>query len=265
MNDRESFYRNTVSELIPDKDASVLVCGGGSVDRDVLRDAGFRNVLISNLDSRMAAEDFLPYEWKSENATALSFPDASFDFVITHDSIHHSSSPHRMLTEMYRVSRKAVLAFEARDSFTMRIIERLGLTQTYEHAAVYYNDCAYGGVDNTHIPNYIYRWTEREIEKTIRSFDPRFEHTMIFRYGTALPCTPELENGASTKTRLLKVVRPFFSLFVKLAPKQQNLFAFYIEKPSGGNCLNPWLTYDEKVDEVRFDRDWAEKRYKERS
>jgi hypothetical protein len=170
-----------------------------------------------------------------------------------------------MLTEMYRVARKAVLAFEARDSFTMRIIERLGLTQTYEHAAVYYNDCAHGGVDNTQIPNYIYRWTEREIEKTIRSYAPAFEHTIIFRYGTALPCTPELENGASMKTRLLKVARPFFSLFVKLAPKQQNLFAFYIEKPSSGNSLNPWLTYDVTRRDVAFNREWAEERYKERA
>ena len=41
------------------------------------------------------------------------------------------------------------------------------LVQEYEHAAVFYNDCVFGGVKNTPIPNFIYRWTRRDIEKTI--------------------------------------------------------------------------------------------------
>lgn len=262
MNEREAFYSKTVREFIPDKDAAILVVGGGIVDRDVLHDAGFTNVLISNLDTRIKGDEFAPYDWKYENAAALSFEDNSFDFTLVHASIHHAAEPHRVLTEMYRVARRGLLAFEARDSWTMRMLERFGLTQTYEHAAVYYNDCEFGGVDNTDIPNFVYRWTEREVEKTIRSFEPHFVHKFQYRYGTAFPCTPELENKASAKTVLLKIARPFFSVFATVAPGQQNLFAFFVEKPSGAKMLHPWLEIDGDGQTPRFNRSWGDERYK---
>ena len=37
MNGRELFYQNNVSELIVDKQASILVCGGGDLDKNVFR------------------------------------------------------------------------------------------------------------------------------------------------------------------------------------------------------------------------------------
>ena len=92
-----------------------------------------------------------------------------------------------------RVCKYGVLAFESRDSLLMNLFERLNLTQTYEHAAVYHNDCKYGGINNTQIPNYIYRWTEREIEKTINTYSPCYDHEFQYKYGAAFPCTAALE------------------------------------------------------------------------
>lgn len=262
MKAREKFYTNIVKKVISDKEAPILICGGGELDKNIFIDLGFKNVTISNLDIRQKAEQYAPFTWKYENAENLSFSDNSFDYVVIHAAIHHACSPHRVLTEMYRVARKGVLAFESRDSFIIRLLEKLHLTQTYEHAAVYYNDGKYGGVNNTEIPNYIYRWTEREVEKTIRSYSPSFRHKYSYFYGTAFPCTPELEKRGRLKYYLLTVAKPFFYLFSKFFPKQQNQFAFFIGKPDLPGSLHPWLMMNKENNKIRFNRKWGEDRYR---
>lgn len=260
--DREDFYRRVVDYYLKDRNASVLICGGGSLDKATFAALGFKNVTISNLDVRMKGNEYDPFKWKYENVESLTFEPNSFDYVVIHAAIHHASSPHRALTEMYRVASKGVLAFEARDSWTMRFLERTGVSQVYEHAAVYYNDCEYGGVNNTEIPNYVYRWTERELEKTIQSYAPHSRQRFRYKYGTSFPCTPELERGGRVKWMLLMLVRPFFWLFTRLFPKQQNQFAFFIEKPAVPASLFPWLTFDEKDHRIRFNKKWGEQKYK---
>ena len=104
--------------------------------------------------------------------------------------------PHRALLSMYSVARKGIIFFEACDSFVMQVAAYFNFTVNYEHSAVYYNDMTYGGVKNTSIPNYVYRWTEREVEKTIRSFYPYAEPEIHYRYASDFPRTLELrKNG----------------------------------------------------------------------
>ena len=167
-----------------------------------------------------------------------------------------------MLLEMYRVSSKGVLAFESRDSLLMRVLAHFNLTQTYEHAAVHFNDSKCGGVDNTDIPNYVYRWTEREIEKTIQSFSPLYEHIYIYSYGSSTPCTPSLEFRARFKTAIIYFFKPFYKLFILFFKKQQNLFAFYIGKPNNFEDIFPWLSYDRSTNEFYFNKKWSELTYK---
>lgn len=260
--EREKFYHDVVEELIKDKNGSILICGGGSLDKNTFSDLRFKDVTISNLDTRMKGNEYDPFKWKFENVESLSFDSESFDYVVIHAAIHHASSPHTALTEMYRVARKGILAFEARDSMTMRFLERSGFTQVYEHAAVYFNDCVYGGVNNTEIPNYIYRWTERDVEKTIQSYAPNFKHRFHYRYGTAFPCTPELEKGGWKKLAILWFARPLFWCFAKVFPKQQNQFAFFIEKPRIPGSLFPWLVFDEQEHRIRFNKTWGDQRYR---
>ena len=261
MNPRAQFYETVVGELLTDRNASVLVCGGGSLDKSVFEALGFRNVTISNIDSRMKGDEYAPMSWRFENAEALSTGDGTFDYVVAHAALHHASSPHRVLVEMYRVARKGVLAIEARDSLAMRVMERHGFTQLYEHAAVFHNDCTHGGVNNSGIPNYVYRWTEREIEKTIRSFAPEREPLIRYRYGNAFPCTPEVERNGGAKVLFLRLMRPFYALFIKLFPRQQNLFAFFVEKTTGDERLFPWLTPAGSGGSPQFNRAWGERRY----
>lgn len=264
MDERTQFYHNVVREIIRDKNSSVLVCGGGSLDKDIFVGLAFKDVTISNLDSRMSENQFHPFGWKQENTESLSFDSESFDYVVVHASLHHTFSPHKALTEMYRVAKKGILVLEARDSLTMRLMEKFGLTQTYESTAVYCGNFTEGGVNNTEIPNYVYRWTEREVEKTIRSYAPYCDPKIIYRYGTAFPCTAELEVRGQLKVAFLTMVRPIYWLFTKVFPKQQNLFAFYVEKSAMADSRFPWLEFDENEKRFKFNRKWGERKFKKK-
>ena len=88
--------------------------------------------------------------------------------------------PHQAVCEMYRVAKKTVLFIEAQDSFLMRLAVRFGLVTEYEMNAIRDSGGLRGGVNDTPIPNYVYRWTEREVEKMIRSLDPVREPSILF-------------------------------------------------------------------------------------
>lgn len=259
MNKRISFYKTTVSKWIKDKDAKILIVAGGRNDSDVFKDLNYGNVTISNVDARIKGNEFHPFMWSFQDAENLLFEDNSFDFVVVHAALHHCYSPHRALLNMYRVAKQGVILFESRDSFIINIMIHLNLTQTYEHAAVFYNDCKYGGVENTDIPNFIYRWTEQEIEKTINCYAPFAHHNFLYKYGYDVPCTPQLEKR-SYKVTFVYFSRIFYSLFIKLFPKQQNLFACFIEKPNLEKELFKWLKYEEG--KIVFNKEWAENHYK---
>jgi len=258
---RRKFYAQGLKKFFVVDNPSILVCGGGLFDKEVISSCGFKQVTISNLDSRLKGDEFAPYKWAFENAEVLSFADNSFDYVVIHAAIHHASSPHRLLTEMYRVAKKGVFAIESRDSFVMRLFERFELTQVYEHAAVYYNNFKFGGVNNTHIPNYVYRWTEREIEKTIKTYAPYARHKFGYLYATSFPVSAQLEKNSLLKYLILKIAQPLFWIFAKLFKKQQNLFGFYIEKPSIPHDLHPWLLQGAEGG-IKFNEDWGHHKYK---
>ena len=64
-------------------------------------------------------------------------------------------------------------------------------SEEYELSAVKKNINT-GGVDNTNVPNYVYRWTEREIIKLIKSYKPEINHKIYFDYGYQLKFTNSL-------------------------------------------------------------------------
>ena len=156
-------YRGWIDPL-----ASTLVVCGGTVDRDVLESLSFNNYLITSITTN----DLITTNFQAEDAQELSFSDATFDQVIVHAGLHHCSEPHRALCEMVRVCKKTVIMFEAQDSMLVRLLIRLGIIAEYENMAVEETDFRSGGVNNSPVPNYIFRWTEREFEKTILTYDP---------------------------------------------------------------------------------------------
>ncbi len=258
MNDRIDFYRRVVTTWIPDPSVSVLVVGGEGNDQDVFREKGFAAVTLLNLGS---GPESLPAGWRYVRAAGdrLPFPDASFDVVIAHATLHHCRSPHAVLLEMYRVARSRVVFVEARDSGLMRLVERLGVTQVYETSAVHFNEGVRGGVDDTAIPNFIYRWTEREVEKTIRTCAPHHEPAFQYLYGLALPQTPRASKNRTISRLLVDAASPLVRLAVRLFPRQQNLFAACICKPPDGR-LKPWLRQADDGT-IKFDRAWGERHF----
>jgi ubiquinone/menaquinone biosynthesis C-methylase UbiE len=259
-NNRISFYAKVVNKWITNKESSILVVGGGDTDRDVFYGLGFKNVTISNLDSRLKGDEFAPYQWNFQKAEELSYDTASFDFVVVHAALHHCESPHRALLEMYRVAKIGAISFESRDSLLMKFLEKVNLTPMYEHVAVYYNDGKFGGVNNTEIPNYIYRWTEREIEKTVNTYAPYAKHRFEYQYGNDIPFSATVEKKAGLKIMIISLLKPFYKLFAVVFSKQQNLFAFYISKPVINQDIHEWLKIDGR--EIKFNYEWAKEMYK---
>jgi ubiquinone/menaquinone biosynthesis C-methylase UbiE len=247
-NERSSFYRRVLERLLDarvlNREMSVLVVAGGSADRDAFHALGFDRVTISNVDESVAAEELAPYEWSYQDAEALDFPDESFDVTVVSAGLHHCRSPHRALLELYRVARVAAIALESRDSALMRVAVRLGAVDEYELAAVAAHGLRSGGVANTSTPNYVYRWSEREVEKTVASFAPHARHRIRFFREFELPeALVEIDRGA--RPGLLRLASPVVKGITRMLPRQANLFAFAIEKPRLPDDLQPWMKAEE--------------------
>lgn len=261
-NERRSFYRRVLEQLLGEgvvrREMSVLVAAGGPADRDAFHELGFERVTISNVDESVAAEELAPYEWSFQDAEALGYPDGSFDVTVVSAGLHHCRSPHRALLELYRVARVAAVALESRDSSLMRLAVRLGAVDEYELAAVAAHGLRSGGVANSSTPNYVYRWTEREVEKTVASFAPHARHRIRFFREFELPETlVEIDRGA--RANVLRLARPVVTGITRVLPSQANLFAFAIEKPRLPDDLQPWMRVEDG--ELRPDADAVSRRY----
>jgi hypothetical protein len=238
-----SLYARTVAQLVRegrlDPSLPTLVVAGGSTDRQVLLDAGFTNITISNLDERMRGDEFAPCQWRFLDGENLQVEEGEYAQIIEHMGLHHCGSPHRGLLEMYRCAGRSVLVFENRDSASLRLAVRLGFVPEYEHEAVAGNGYVFGGWRNTGVPNAVYRWTEREVLKTLASYDPAHQISVSFYYGLRLP----VQRIAMMRNPLLRLAFRLslapFRLLAALFPKQMNEFGFYIDK--GARARQPWI------------------------
>jgi ubiquinone/menaquinone biosynthesis C-methylase UbiE len=241
---RSGFYRRVLQRLLDEgvvkRGMSVLVTCGGSADRDALAAAGFTSVTITNVDDAGDDGSLAPFTWERQDAEALTYEDGSFDVALVSAGLHHCRSPHRALLELYRVARVAVIALESRDSALMRLGVRLGAVDEYELGAVAAHGLAAGGVANTSTPNFVYRWTEREVAKTVASFAPHARHRLRFFREFELPDVLA-DTAAGPRGFVLRTLRPAVGLVTKILPGQANLFAFAIEKPRLPQDLQPWM------------------------
>ena len=200
------------------------------------------------------------FVWSFQDAEQLGFGDNEFDVVVAHSGLHHCGSPHRALLEMYRVAKTAVIVFEPADNFVTRCGVRLGLGQEYELAAVAGNDCRFGGRKNTPIPNYVYRWTRREVEKTVTSYAPLGKHRFLYFHRSRIPW---YRSRMKTR-RLLDVAFVLLAPLVRgvsyVFPQVSNNFAFVVLKPSLPDDLHPWLTRDNGS--IAINKAWIEQRYR---
>lgn len=245
----------------------VLIIGGSAEDEAVLRRAGFTDVVNSNLASDIqriaggAAEE--AGDAVAMDAEDLNLPDNSFDIVFTYDVLHHCRSPHRAVCEMLRVARRYVIFHEPNDSALMRILARTRFSDAFELPAVFDNDCRAGGVRNLPIPNYVYRWNEREAFKTASSFLAEYQIQVRSCPYWSFRVNPGELNarketrigwitaivGAKTFAFTLRCAEPLLNLLPFLR-KQGNKFLCCVENPS---VLKPWLKQEGAQISIRED------------
>jgi hypothetical protein len=115
----------------------------------------------------------------------------------------------------------------------MRLAQRTGIVDEYELTAVAAHDFRAGGVRNTAIPNYVYRWTEREVEKTIASAAPHARHRFVWFRELELPVSVLEASGRGVFRFAAAPLRALTKVF----PRQANLFAFAVFKEG----LQPWM------------------------
>jgi hypothetical protein len=117
---------------------------------------------------------------------------------------------------MLRIAKSGVIFIESRDCFLTRLSCWLGLSEIYEYSAV--NNDEHGGVDNTNIPNFVYRWTEREVWKLISSYKPLNKYKLYFDY--------DYDFKFLNNFFINFIIHIFFQIFIN----QKNLMSVYIKK-----------------------------------
>jgi SAM-dependent methyltransferase len=258
------FFVETLQRLLQRgtvaREMRVLVVCGGDSDRDALLTVGFKDVTITNLDTRMVGDEFSPYAWGFEDAESLSYGDEEFDVCIVHWGLHHCRSPHRALVEMYRVSKVGILVFEPRDSVFARGSLALGIGQEYETAAVFDNDCRFGGVRNSEIPNYVYRFSEHEVKKCIRCYDPAGRPRFQFFYRTEVPCRSLQLRRNKLYLVAAAIAIPVLKLINVVYPRLCNNFAFFVAKPTMSPAdIHGWI--ERRGGERRLNKNWLFEHY----
>jgi hypothetical protein len=218
---RKKFYSENVLKYIKNKNSHIIVLGAGNLDQEIFEELGYKNVTFSNIEN--SDEKKLNFY---ENIHDIKLKDNSYEYCIAHACIHHSTKPHQAILELFRVCSKGSLIMEANDSFISRVACKLKLSEEYELSAIKKNITT-GGVDNTNIPNYVYRWTEREVIKLMKSFRPDLKHKIFFNYSSHIKFTQS------------KAIKIFFDIIFLIFPKQKNLLSIYIDKDN--LIMNDWI------------------------
>lgn len=239
-----------------DTNEKLLVIGGSWQDADVLLCAGFKNVTLSNF--RPEIEECAPAGLRDKvrllaiDAEQIDLQDGSFDFVFAHEVLHHCRSPHRALCEMLRVASKHVVLLEPNDSFAMRALTWAGFSFPYEIFSVVYHEYNAGGVRDSCVPNFIYRWNKNELRKTVSSYLAEYKFVVhAYPYWDFNVDESELSGrketridritsiiGVTTFLALLRIAQSVLNL-IPILRRQGNKLFCCIEKT---NELRPWLT-----------------------
>jgi hypothetical protein len=232
---------------------TILVLAGGNFDRRVMQDCGLKNVTISNLDYHAGQRDYEPFDWKKIDAEKIDAEDNAYDWAIIHAGLHHLAVPAMGVCEMFRVASRGILCVEARDSLLMKMAVGVGVTAEFELEPAFLSDGKVGGYRNGPIPNYVYRWTEREFEKVVQSYAPAHQHQFFYGYGFQVP----VQRFAMARNPAYRMVGSVIAHATRIAelaiPKQGNQFAFGALK---NVALQPWLT-----DGLEFDPNYMVRKY----
>lgn len=252
-----------------DPEQSVLVIGGEASDYRILSRAGFKKIVLSNIDGIYLEESSINRNIKNLiiDAEDIALPDQSYDIVFAYEVLHHCKSPHRALCEMVRVAKNSVILCEPNDSFLMNVLIKLQLSFPYEIPAVVDNDFSRGGVRDSCIPNFIYRFNKHEVYKTLSSYMAEYQIKLsAYPYWDLTVNEKDIDLRKQTKIGLITKVmgtQRFIKMLnglsiilnnIPLIREQGNKFLCIIPKTYK---LKPWLVQESNA--LQFNREFAEK------
>jgi len=257
-------YREALQRLLDrgilSPDSKILVLCAGEIDRQVHEALGFSNVTLSNLSKNLRPEEFAPFRALSLDAENIRCENNEYDFCVVHAGLHHCASPHRALLEMYRVARIGLLAIEPRDSAFGRLMLKLNLGQEFEVAStVGKEEFRGGGLRFGGIPNYIYRFTRREIMKCIETNSPYARHKYLFNESVVVPWN----RYRRMKNRLISgfaALARNFDFIIQRLPFVANIIAFAVIKPNLPGEIHPWLHFKEGT--YSLNQNWVRRNYR---
>lgn len=238
MNERFKFYQKNILKYL-EKNSKILIVGAGINDFELFEKNKFTNFTCSNF----GGEEINGKSFKKLDINKIDELDETYDYVVAHACIHHCSRPHNGLLEMYRVSKKGILVIESKDSFLMKVMTKLKLAEEYEISAISNPDSFgdQGGVDNSNIPNFVYRWTENEVKKLINSYDPKYKFQINYEYEFEYSNLLKKINNNFLK-KVTNITISIFIVFLKFFfKKQSNLFAFFINKEKSKKKKHIWI------------------------
>jgi ubiquinone/menaquinone biosynthesis C-methylase UbiE len=228
---RWNFYKKNFKNYI-NKNSNFLLISASLYEVKILKELGYLNFSITYHDED-EKNQFLDFGFKENinlfksDLRDLTFKDKSFDYTITNATIHHIDLPHKAITELYRVAIKGVLVIESTDSFIMRLATKIKLAEEFEVSSVN-EDKNTGGLLDTAIPNYVYRWTEKEVLKLLKSFDPKNINFVNFDYASDLTNFKTRDNYIENIfLKMLIIMGKTFFFFFK---KQRNCMSIFIDK-----------------------------------
>jgi SAM-dependent methyltransferase len=242
-----------------DTNEKLLVIGASWQDVELLIRAGFTDITLSILQPEFEEDVHSNLSVKVKliaiDAEQVDLLDGSFDCVFAHEVLHHCRSPHRALCEMLRVASKHVVLLEPNDSLSMRVLTWAGFSFPYEIFSVVYHGYEAGGVRDSCVPNFIYRWSADEVRKTVSSYLAEYAF-LVHAYPYWDFNVDEKELSARKETRIqavtsligartfLVALRAFQIVFnaIPVLRRQGNKFFCCIEKTGE---LRPWLTAEE--------------------
>jgi|688.fasta_scaffold498547_2 SAM-dependent methyltransferase len=231
------FYKEKILKHLP-LNSKVLVIGASINEIKIFNELNYRNVTFgiyskAELKNIIDKNYYKNFNFIQSDCRKIKYKRASFDYCFTHATLHHIDLPHLAFSELYRVSKKGVLVIEGNDSLIMRLSSALGFCEEFEVSSISRDT---GGLLNTSIPNYVYRWTEREVTKLFNSFDPKKKCKIFFEYSYDF-FNKNVINKKFNIT-LLNFLRFFLYIYFFLFRKQGNLMSIYIDKL---NCSNRFI------------------------
>ena len=220
--ERWIFYEKMLLKHI-NKDSNFLLISGSEKEIQILTKLRYKNFKITyhkelnrNIENNynlLVGKNLFDADVRN-----LRFNDSEFDYVITNATLHHIDVPHVGISEMYRVAKKGVLIIESNDSLIMRLACKIKLSEEFEESSVDRHKKT-GGLLDLGIPNYVYRWTEREISKLLKSLDPSNKNTIIFDYENDL-------TNIKSKNALIKIIIFFAKIFFSFLKNRKTVYQF---------------------------------------